>query len=83
MNLSRKLLIFITKLNEERQTFLLSKSKLYCLQNDKEIKFEDSKYIDSNNFMFGQSEVIITGDGHLVIRRKGKKNKLDGNLEDG
>jgi hypothetical protein len=33
--------------------------------------------------MFGQSEVIITGDAHLVIHRKGKKNKLEGNLQDG
>jgi len=32
--------------------------------------------------MFGQSEVIISGDGYLIVRREGKRNKLKGTLPD-
>jgi len=33
--------------------------------------------------MFGQSEVQVTGDGELIVRREGKKYKMSGTLNDG
>lgn len=41
------------------------------------------RFIDSNNFSFGQSEIVITGDGKLKINRNNKINRLSGNIEDG
>ena len=62
----------------------MNKNRIQNMQNDKNIKFKyNNNTIDSNNFKFGQSEVIISGNGHLIINRSNKKNTLSGNLEDG
>lgn len=62
----------------------MNENRIQNMQNDKNIKFKyNNNTIDSNNFKFGQSEVIISGNGHLIINRSNKKNTLSGNLEDG
>ncbi len=56
---------------------------LIDLSYNQDVIFENCKrYFDRSNFMFGQSEVILTKAGVLQINRKNKYKKLKGTLLD-
>lgn len=63
------------KMNEK---YLLNQSRnqLMCLGGRQ-------RFINSENFMFGQSEVQLSALGTVEVQRKGKFNQLKGNLDDG
>lgn len=76
----RKIYFIFTKKNNVCEVFFISSSRIQNLTNDQYIKVESANRIDNENFMFGQSEVYITSDAHLIINRKNKRNRLQGTL---
>jgi hypothetical protein len=53
----------------KNEIFMISASRIQNLRDNNYIKIESNHRIDDSNFMFGQSEVVITGDSHLIIHR--------------
>lgn len=61
----------------------MNEKRLFNLEDGSFIKGKHMRVIPGQALIFGQSEVIVTNERELTISRRGKLNKLPGNIEDG